>query len=230
MALSFIDERASLGSSTLDKPPDEETEKYDPDGDAHGFSVLQERLPVLPEEEAGPGEREGPGKAAEERVHGELDEGHLGHARRKADERPNDRKQAGDEDRRLSVFLEPHFGSVELVRPKKDVSAPPLDERPSSHQADPVGEPGTQNVRERPEHPDPEEIESASGHEEASEDHRDFGGDGDAGRFQDHQDDHGVVAVVADDFGHEVFEGFKHGWPAYHPPGCIPRRRWKRRP
>ena len=63
-----------------------------------------------------------------------------------------------------------------------------------------------------------------------AEQHGDFAGYGDARRLQDHQHDHGVVAVVADDVGHESLEGFKHGWPAYHPGRRAPRLKWERRP
>src|SRR5439155_2606698 len=118
---------------------------------------------------------------------------------------------------------EPDLGPIDLVRPEEDVATPSFDQRTASPPAHPVGHPRPDQVADRAQEAHQEEVQvrgvaGNSGGEggvcsSAAEEHRDFARDRDAGGLEDHEEEHGEVAVVLDGRPDEVLHAASQGTP-----------------
>src|SRR2546426_6716678 len=198
----------SLGPGPSEEPPHDRSHQQDSDHDADRPEVLLDRSPPTPQGVPHPGQGECPRQAPRERVRSELTDGHLGHARRQADERSDHREQTGHEHGRLAVLGEPLFCPTEFVLTEEDVPSPPLHEWTTSPPSPPVGEQRADQVSERSYQADHDEVQLVRMPREAgckggiggspAEQHGDLAGDGNTGRFEDHEDEHGQIAEVLD--------------------------------
>src|SRR5215216_6866414 len=103
-------------------------------------------LPVLAEEVAEVGQGEDPRHAPQQRVEGKPSEVHPGGTGRERDEGAHHRQTARDEDRELSVIIEPFFGDLEVILPHPDVAAVAQPQLPPAEEADEVSDPGANEV------------------------------------------------------------------------------------
>ena len=174
---------------------------------------MVEVLPALAGGPARAGEREAPDRRPREGEQRVADERRLHDSRRDGDERADDRRQPSEEDRPVLPALEPALRAVEPLLVQVEPASVALQVRPSSVEPDRPASDGADRVADRACERDGD-VRRESLVDRASEEHdlligEGAGGDGApvdhdhlARRRQhgvdEHQEEHGVQAVVAD--------------------------------
>ena len=105
--------------------------------------------PARPELHACEHEQHRPQEGAGRRIGDERPQRHPGDARRKADERPDDRQEPAEEGGRCAVAFEEVLGDLDLVGSDQQVLAVPLEEGPPAPCPDGVGDERPQRVPDR---------------------------------------------------------------------------------
>src|SRR5581483_11213622 len=206
---------ANVPYSTPNPPPHSGGDRGG-DQPRHRLDETLHRVPALAELVAEEGEPKRPRQAPEQGVQRERRQAHPGHPGREADEGSDHGEQPAEEHGGLPVALEPVVRAVDLVRPQQEVPAPPIDQRAPARVPDPEGNPGADEVRERPDQGHRDEAQTLLGREHrgrdqrSAEQHRDLGGDGDAGRLEEHEHEDRHVAVPGDLLGNDPAEQCEH--------------------
>jgi len=191
-----------LGADAVLPVRDDEPEEGGDDDDFDGemeavedFFEVGVGVPGCAERHADVGENVAPGPGADEGVDVESQLVHLGDAGGKGDEGADDREHAADEDGDRAEAREEVIHAVEVVAAEEEIAAVAFDHRASAACADPVGGDGAEVGGEGSDGCEDDEVHLRVGEAPACERHDDFGGDGDAGGLDRHEEnDRGVSA------------------------------------
>ena len=140
------------GLPPLQDPPAQERDAGDERHDDRVVDVAEcfvEVLPLRAERPAGAREREAPDRRADERQDGVPSDRRPEEARGNRDERPDDRRDAAEEDGPVLPAVEPPLGAVEPCLAEVQPAAVALQERAAAAHADPPAEQRADRVADR---------------------------------------------------------------------------------
>ncbi len=192
-----------------DEPDDEgeEDEFYAEVEAVEDFLEAGVGVPTVAELHADVGEGEAPGPGAEKGVEVEAALGHAGDAGGKGDKGSDDGEETAEGDGAAAVLLKELLGAVEVVAAEEEEAAEALDGGSASPVADPIGRDGAEVAADGAGGGDEEELGGGGAEDKAGEGHDDFGGEGDAGGFDGHEQGDAGEAAGGDDADDEGGEG-----------------------
>src|SRR5205807_2843788 len=126
-----------------------------------------------------------------------------------------DGEHAADEHGNGAVAVEEAIDEIEIAPAEKEIAAVTLDHRAASACADPVGGDRAEIRGQGRDGREDDEIELHVGEGVAGERHDDFGGDGDAGRLDRHEEDDAGVTSAGDETDEDGYDFFGHAGAVY---------------
>jgi hypothetical protein len=201
---------------------DEEPEEGGDDDEFYGEMEAVEDLfearvgvPGCAELHADVGEDVAPGPGADEGVDVEAELVHLRDTGREGDECADDRQHATYEHSDGAEAGEEMIDTVEVVTAEEEIAAIAFDHGASAACADPVGGDGAEIRGEGCDGGEDDELQLVVGEGVAGERHDDFGGDGDAGGLDRHEQDDAGVTSSGDGGYKEGDDLFGHSCAVY---------------
>src|SRR5262245_17570181 len=213
---------AHLSHASPTEIPDQQREDTDSDERLDVAEVVVERLPARAERPARARDPEAPRDRAQHRVEREVAERHAREPRRDRDERAHDGGHAAEEDGPVAPAVEPALGAVEVLRPEMEPASVSLDERTPAVEADRPADDRADGLAGYPRRGD-RDVAPEVGVDLVAEQDDVLAGQGARGedariehhelargrkdRVDQHQREHGVQPVVADEVGQGAREG-----------------------